>query len=182
MIDDSAKARAFIASVIALGIVGLAVALFFLSPPPASLQVLTGLLSALTLALGAVVQFYFGSSSGARTLVAAQSQTVKTLAEAVATSVPAGVALAATATAAPTGTPDDPVSVVTEPPAPPKPPAPSAPTAIDTPFAKVDAPAPVEPPTVAQMLSDPNLAPALAVALASLRSRHVDIDPTRAAP
>lgn len=106
MTDDSSRARGFIAGVIALGIIGLAVALFFLTPSEASLQVLTGLLSALTLALGAVVQFYFGSSSGAKTLVSSQNETVKTLAAAVATSTPANPL-----GDGPTGKPGDPVEV-----------------------------------------------------------------------
>jgi hypothetical protein len=90
MIDESSKARGFIAGVIALGVVLLASGLFFFAPKPESAQILTGLLSALTLALGAVIQFYFGSSSGAKTLVASQNETMKTLAEAVATSAPIG--------------------------------------------------------------------------------------------
>lgn len=117
MTEDSGKARAILAVLLLILLVTINVLLLLFTPTDdfskAQLNTLNG---ALLIQFGIVMAFYFGTSSGAKTLSAAQAETTKAVVEqahettkALITGTGNGSALTA---AAPTGTPADPVAVV----------------------------------------------------------------------
>jgi hypothetical protein len=113
MTEDSGRARMVLA--VALLILTAAIVALLIFRPPADDFVktqLTLVLGVFLAKLGDLFSFYYGTSSGAKTLSAAQAETTKTLVEKAVTGT-AGSAL--TAAGAPTGKPGDPVAVSAEP-------------------------------------------------------------------
>ncbi len=100
--EDGAKARGIIATILAGALLAIILALVFFEPKPGVEQYLTLLIGALIANVAAIVQFYFGSSSGSKVLAQAQTDLLsKTV-----TGTGSGLV-----DAAPTGKPDDPVAV-----------------------------------------------------------------------
>ncbi len=107
MTEDGTKARGIIAVCIAV-LLGIAlIGVFVLNPTERQQSNLNLIIGALIGALSTIVGFYFGSSSGAKALVANQADVLKTAVTAV-TGTSNGSALTS---AKPTGTPTDPVTV-----------------------------------------------------------------------
>jgi hypothetical protein len=126
MNEDGTRARGIIAVIATLALVGLAGLLMFTEPKPGSKEVLLLVVGALIAMVADIKQFYFGSSSGNKVLMAGQQKITEQAVTAVAASSPAGTGSGLSSPGAPTGTPSDPIST-TETPAPPAE-APRAPT------------------------------------------------------
>jgi hypothetical protein len=108
MNEDGTKARGIIAILAAITFLVVIVILFYFKVDTNAREFFLLMLGALIAKDSTITQFYFGSSSGAKTLVANQQQVASELAKKVVPVVPVGAAMAA---AGPTGMPDDPVAV-----------------------------------------------------------------------
>lgn len=107
MSEDGKKARGAIALILGFAFVLICVLLIFFEPKASTEKYLVLLVGSLITLVTMVVQFYFGSSSGAKQLVANQLEVAANLAAKVAPLVGA----AGAGGVVPSGTPDDPVSV-----------------------------------------------------------------------
>jgi type II secretory pathway pseudopilin PulG len=106
MIEDSAKARGIIAILLLVSLIAVNVVLIVMAPlDEFSKTQLNTLNGALILQLGIVFGYYFGSSSGAKTLSQASIETNKTLVEKVSPGTGSGL------DSRPAGTTADPVAV-----------------------------------------------------------------------
>lgn len=107
MNEDGTRARGVIAVIIGLTFAAALLGLFFLTPNAATEKYLILLVGCLITLVTTVINFYFGTSSGAKQLVSNQNSLLK---GAVASAIGTGSGLGA-----PTGSPGDPVSVSVEP-------------------------------------------------------------------
>lgn len=87
MKDDS-TARAVVALIVCSALALLAILVFFFAPAPSAEKYALLILGALIAFSADIKQFYFGSSSGSKSLSQAQTDTVNKLTDAVATSSP----------------------------------------------------------------------------------------------
>jgi hypothetical protein len=110
MTEDGTKARGIIAVILAAALMLIIGALIFVAPRADSKDYLTLLIGALIANVTAVIQFYFGSSSGSKVLTANQQELAKVAVESVAAS--AAKPPNALDGALPAGTQADPVVVV----------------------------------------------------------------------
>lgn len=108
MNEDGTRARGVIAVIIGLTFAAALLGLFFLTPNQATEKYLILLVGCLITLVTTVINFYFGTSSGAKQLVANQQSLL-------AAAVPAAAASSLGGPGAPTGAVGDPVSVTVEP-------------------------------------------------------------------
>jgi hypothetical protein len=81
MNEDGKKARGAIAVILGLAFVAICVLMIFFEPKASTEKYLVLLVGSLITLVTMVVQFYFGSSSGAKQLVANQQEVAATLAK-----------------------------------------------------------------------------------------------------
>lgn len=152
MSEDGKKARGAIALILGFAFVLICVLLIFFEPSASTEKYLVLLIGALISLVTMVVQFYFGSSSGAKQLVAHQAEAAASLAKKV---VPLVGALPESGPV-PTGTPDDPVTVTVA----------------------EDDPGHASFKELAKQLNPDATDEQMASAWASLKASRVDVDPT----